>query len=228
MTASRQDFIACGSLSVVDKKDIATLVAAVAIVGLLGVILHNPGWTSGTDLPVTSPDPDVTPVSATPTPTNEASPTPLPQPEDPIPARISYTSRYWEYPVRYLPDMDLFGASDPEWRNREVMAFAYLEETSGGLTEIFSVPYPLWRINCSLEATIHPQSALAQWILVNAETTEILEGGELRHPSRFSKNVQVSGSEMYFIIHVRDADRFSMQLETPLDIYTSIKNPKIL
>ncbi|MDG6256413.1 MAG: hypothetical protein QCH35_02325 [Methanomicrobiaceae archaeon] len=197
-----------------DLHDALTLVGAILIVALFSVF-YSP--VSPDD--VQAPRPTVTPTPET--HNTPATPTPAPPaPSIHDPVRITYTRNYLSYPVHILPsNMNVFGASDPDWqwRFKEMVAFAFLEESVGGLTETFSVPYPVWRVNSTLTATTTPQYALLQWVLVDATTGEILEGGELRHGGSMTKTVQVSCTAMYFIVHTRSADGITLSLETMAD-----------
>jgi hypothetical protein len=209
----------------VDLHDALTLIGAIVIVALLSSFYSPavPGDEQCPPPPVTQyptgPAPATPSVPATPDPTPDPAP-PQPEPLLPDPVRITYAGDHLAYPVHALPgNMNVFGASDPEWqwRFKEAVVFAYLREPVGGLTETFSVPYPVWRVNSSLNATTVPQYALLQWVLVDAETGEILEGGELRNGGSMTKNLQVSHKEMYFIVHTRYADSFTLSLETTTD-----------
>jgi hypothetical protein len=206
-----------------DLHDALTLIGAIVIVALISIFYSPaspadmqtppPTMTPSPTDPLPTPEPQVVPATPDPTPQN-------PEPLLPDPVRITYTKNYLPYPVHALPpDMNVFGASDPDWqwRYKEVVAFAFLKEPVGGLTETFSVPYPVWRINSSLNATTTPQYALLQWVLVDAKTGEILEGGELRHGGRMTKTVQVSNTGMYFIVHTAHADGCLLSLETTTD-----------
>jgi hypothetical protein len=228
-TMQFQDFIwprplgFCTDSAMVDLHDALTLIGAIVIVALLSTF-YSPAVPGDEQCPspptlpappVPSPPPATPSVPVTPDPA-------LPQPEPvvPDPVRITYAGDHLAYPVHTLPaNMNVFGASDPEWqwRFKETVVFAYLREPVGGLTDTFSVPYPVWRVNSSLNATTIPQYALLQWVLVDAETGEILEGGELRHGGSMTKNLQVSHKEVYFIVHTRYADSFTLSLETTTD-----------
>ncbi len=201
-----------------DLHDALTLIGAIVIVALMS-LFYSPASPGD----VQAPPPTMTPSPTDPLPTPEthAVPaTPDPTPEKPDPVRITYTQNHLPYPVHILPpNMNVFGASDPDWqwRYKEVVVFAFLEESVGGLTETFSVPYAVWRVNSSLNATTTPQYALLQWVLVDAETGKILEGGELHHGGRMTKTVQVSHTGMYFIVHTLHADHVTLSLETTTD-----------
>ncbi|NYT05227.1 MAG: hypothetical protein GKC04_02470 [Methanomicrobiales archaeon] len=195
-----------------DVRDVITVVGACLIVAVLALVVQ-PALENGTFF--AEPTPPVTP---TPAPTPTPTPTPVPTPAGPW--RIFYTPDPHGYPVIFLPErMSVFGASDPEWHSTGVETFAFLSEVRGGITQTFTVPYPVWRVNSTLDGRNHPQSALLEWVLVDAANGDILDGGEVRHLEIVRKNIQVSQKELYFIIRVRDADRYTITLERPLKLY---------
>lgn len=193
-----------------DIRDLITLIIAFAIVGLIVYFVQSP--LENAEIPDILSPPTTTPTPAPP-------PTPLP-PAKPASLRIFYTSQFHHYPLHTLPaEMNIFGASDPPWRYTDAVVFGYLQESRGGISEIIYVPYPIWRITSTLEAEIHPESAMAQWVLVDADTGKVLEGGELRHPSVMKKTVHISNKDMYFIVNTYNADMITLTLETPRHMY---------
>jgi hypothetical protein len=199
----------------VEKSDLVTLLVAFAIVCVLAIFVQSPLNTTEEETGETQVGTAQT-VIPTPAPTH----TPEPEPENSVIYRISYTSDFYQYPRLQLPDsMVSFGASEPRWQTRTPVVFAYLSEPIGGISEQFAVSYPIWRVSCTLEADTHPESALARWILVDATTGEIIEGGELFHRSVMIKNVHVSGNALYFVVYLQDASMITLTLEVPQDVY---------
>ncbi|KQC03499.1 MAG: hypothetical protein APR53_05235 [Methanoculleus sp. SDB] len=193
-----------------DIRDLITVVAACAIVALLALVVQPALNGEG----VFGSDPEPTPAPP------QVPATPTPEPTETGPYRIFYTPNPGQYPLIFLPDnMSTFGASDPEWHSTKIETFGFLRESQGGITQYFSVPYPLWRINSTLEAQNHPQSGLLEWVLVNAETGGIIDGGEVRHREVVRKNIQVSTTRMYLIVRVRDADRYTLSFERPVKVF---------
>lgn len=195
-----------------DIRDLITVVAACAIVAVLALVvqpaLNGEGFFGGISEPTPTPTPE--PVLMTPTP----------EPTETEPYRIFYTPNPSQYPLIFLPDhMSTFGASDPEWHSTQIERFGFLEEARGGITQYFSVPYTLWRVNSTLDARNHPQSGLLEWVLVNAENGEIIDGGEVRQGEVVRKNIQVSNTEMYFIVRVRDAYSYTLFFERPIKLF---------
>jgi hypothetical protein len=199
----------------VDTRDVLTVVVAIAVVAVIALVFRYP---AGIPAPSTTPPPTTIPATVEPTGT---VPLPPATPETHLPVKIPYTSAYFSYPVHHLPDnMRIFGASDPIWFQEEMVTFAYLEESGGGLSRLFVVPYPRWQINYTMDAELHPGSALLQWVLVNAGTGEVVDGGELRTEAREIKRILVSGEEMYFILRVQGAERVYLALEAPRAMVT--------
>ncbi|MDT8358380.1 MAG: hypothetical protein RQ758_07760 [Methanomicrobiaceae archaeon] len=192
-----------------DTRDLLVLIVAVAVVVAIALVLRYPAVIPA---PATTPSPTILPVTAEPRTT---TPTPSTG-EAQLPVRITYTTDYFSYPVHHMPEnMQVFGASDPLWNPEEMATFAYLEERGGGVSRIFVVPYPRWQVIYTMDADLHPGSALLQWVLVDARTGEVVDGGELRTEPREVKRVQISGKEMYFILRVRDAEGVRLSLEAP-------------
>jgi hypothetical protein len=113
--------------------------------------------------------------------------------------------------------MSSFGASDPLWRFNSSARFAYLEESHGGITTIFTVPYPVWRLNCTVSAWRSPEKAHIRLLLVDAEKGTIVNGIEWRNPGSVVKNVQSRFRPLYLIVSTEYVDRFVVSLETPAD-----------
>ena len=140
----------------------------------------------------------------------------LPAPPPIAAKRIFYTSDYYLFPVRFLPnDMTRYGASDAEWQYNSSVAFAYIEENHGGITEPFTVPYPVWRMNSTLYATRTPESASFRMILVDEQSGRILEGTEIYHPGSVTRTVVGDKNPVYMVIEAENVDRFVISLEAP-------------
>ena len=202
-----------------DTRDLLAVIAAVAVVVAIALVLRHPAVILP---PATIPVPTTLPATPVP-PTVTAIPTPATPAARPA-VRIPYTPDYFSYPVHHMPEnMRVFGASDPIWHQEEMAVFAYLEEEGGGLSRIFVVPYPRWQVNYTMDAGLYPGSALLQWVLVDAGTGEVVDGGEIRTETREVKRVQVSGKEMYFILRVQDAEWVRLSLEAPREMVAGTK-----
>ncbi|WP_366515169.1 hypothetical protein [Methanoculleus sp.] len=188
-----------------DKGDVFTILAALVIVSMIALVLRPP---------VAEIVPEV-PESPTPTPSVTATPAPTsPMPLEPV--RLSYVTNIWDYPCCYLPgNLTLYGGSDPPWKEaRGIIPFAYIEEGRGGITEVFHVPYAVWRLNCSVSATIRPEAAHFRMALVELESGTIIEGADLQYPGSIVKNVERGGKDFYLIVSVDDIDSYRITLET--------------
>lgn len=196
-----------------DKGDIISILAALLIVSAIGIVFQHPPAVNAVNSEPETPIP--TPPEGAPTPPITTPPTPTPS--MPIgPARISYTSEIWSYPLYYLPsNLTQYGGSDPLWKENEgIVPFAYIEEARGGITEAFHVPYTVWRLNCSVSATVRPEAAHFRMALVDLESRSIIEGAELRYPGSIIKNVERGGKDFYLIVSVNEIDSYRITLET--------------
>jgi hypothetical protein len=198
----------------VDRGDIATILVAAATIIVIVWVLSHGIRTDTAPLPPT-PTP---PVTRTTLPAVPVSPTPGTTPLAITPYRITYTGQYSSYPVLYLPsDMSSYGASDPVWRFNSSVRFAYLDESHGGLTTTFTVPYPVWRLNCTVSAWRSPEKAHLRLLLVDAETGANIEGMEWRYPGSIVKNVQTRFRPLYMVVSTEYVDRVMISLETPTE-----------
>jgi hypothetical protein len=196
----------------VDRGNLATILAAAAVIA--GFFLLVPALMS----PPVPPGPAVpAPPAVLPTP-SPVTPTPSPIPQGITPYRITYTGWYSSYPVVYLPsEMGFYGESDPPWRFNSSVRFAYLDEIHGGFTTVFTVPYPVWRINCTLSAWRNPENAHLRLLLVDVETGTTFEGIEQRTPGSVVKTVQSRFRPFYLIVSTDNVDRIFISLEAPAE-----------
>ena len=188
-----------------DKGDVLSILAALIIVSVVALAVRPPVAEVGPEIPE-SPAP-TPPVTAAPVPTSPAPPELV---------RISYAAGFWDYPCCHLPaNLTYYGSSDPPWKDtRSIIPFAYIEEGRGGITEIFHVPYAVWRLNCSVSATVRPEAAHFRMALVDLESGAIVEGADLRYPGSIIKNVERGGKDFYLIVSVDEVDAYRITLET--------------
>lgn len=192
-----------------NSGDILSVVAGVAIVIIIACVAH-PGW-----LPHSAAPAENTPSLSTPTPTLplQVSQTPTPSIQEQKLTYVKYPAL--EYQITTIPEnISYFGASDPPWRGSNISAFAYLEEPGGGVTETFTVPYQVWRINCTLEMGRRPESAGLSVLLVDAKDNTIVDGAEIRSAGTVIKNVEVSNRPFYLIVKTLNPAPFRITLET--------------
>ena len=216
-----------------ETGDILTLVGGLVLV-LVIAFATNPSYLAGLAGPVTPVTPAPTPVPQTPviTPTlvpvetivPSLKPTPVPvRPDDP-PYRIFYSSQPFTYPRFKLPDnMETFGASDLSMRNEELVPFAYIEDTRGGLTQVFSVPYPVWILNTTVIANRTPQYGNLKMALCYAVNGTIIDGDEVLNRGTSYRIIETSNTDLYLIITTAYIDRYRVTLETPRSYYTAYR-----
>lgn len=197
-------------------------------------VIINPGYLPGSA--VTPVTPAITPVSTpevlmtqpTVPPAIQVTTTVVPatiqvRPDDP-PYRIFYSNKPFEYPRFKLPEnMETFGAPDIPLRNEELVPFAYIEDTRGGLTQKFSVPYPLWIINTTVIANRTPQYGNFRMVLCYASNGTIIEGEEILNRGKDYRIVQTSNTDLYMIISTAYIDRYIISLETPRSYYDAYR-----
>lgn len=192
--------------------DLLSVVAGVGIVIILAFIAH-PGWFS---LPAAPEENIPAAVVTAPVPTIAVPQTPAPSPTVEV-KRLTYVKNpALHYQVHLIPEDGTghYGASDPPWRESNITVFATLDEVRGGATETFTVPYPLWRINCTVEKGSMPEAAGISVLLVDAKDNEIVDGAEVIGPGTVIKNIEVSGKPFYLVVKTKSSQPFRITLET--------------
>jgi hypothetical protein len=215
----------------VESGDILTLVGGLILVVVIAVII-NPHYLSGAPTVPATPVIPVTPSfqptvypSVIPIETVILTPVPTPsmRPDDPL-YRIFYSSKPFTYPRFKLPDnMETFGASDIPLRNEELVPFAFVEESKGGLTQTFSVPYPVWIINTTVIANRTPQYGNFRMALCYARNGSIIEGEEILNRGTSYRIIQTSNTDLYMIITTAYIDQYRISFETPRSYYTAYR-----
>jgi len=217
----------------VDKGDLFTLAGGFAVILIIAVVANSgllPSLHPGT--PVTPEGPGVqvtatptavpTTVLTTPTPTPTANLTPQPPA---APTRILFTNNPFTYPMIHLPDrMTTFGTSNIPLRSNDTVTFAYVTDSRGGLTTIFTVPYEVWALNISVNATTRPQYSDFKMVLCDAKTGTILTGSEIQNGGSMYKVVRNTGP-VYMIISVSYVDSYTILMETPYEYYVKAAAP---
>jgi hypothetical protein len=147
----------------------------------------------------------------------------MPKPDLP-PYRIFYTDKPFSYPVYKLPEnMVTTGASEAPRKTQEWVPFAVIENTRGGLTQVFSVPYPIWLINTTVVAENQPQYANFRMALSYADTGGIITGEDIVKPGTSYRIVRTANTSMYMIIGVNNIDSYRIRLETPREYYNALR-----
>jgi len=209
---------------VVKSADIVTFAVGIAIVIVIA-ILANPQTLAGLHAsgPVATPTPSLQiPVSQMPVSTPSTPPVQSVTTQPVIlPTRILYTSSPLAYPIYLLPEnLGTYGASDIPLRNRQMATFGYVTDTHGGLTNVFTVPYPIWAINTTVIANISPQYGNYRMALCYAQNGTVITGDEILNRGTSYHIVEVSNAPMYMIISTTSVDLFRINFETPVDYYS--------
>jgi hypothetical protein len=224
-------FIAPCPVLYVDSGDVFALFAGIAIVIFLA-IMANPQYLSGLQISqeklVKPAETDIqTQISVTITPTlpeQTTMMTPLLQKPDALPYRILYTDKPFTFPVYRLPEnMETFGASEIPWQTEEWVPFAFIESTRGGLTQVFSVPYPVWVINTTVVAENQPQYGNFRMALCYADTGGIIKREEIVNRGTSYRIVRTANTSIYMIISVKNIDLYHINLETPREYYDAYR-----
>ena len=210
------------------KGDLLIFAAGIATVIVIA-ILANPQSISGVTgpVPVTTiaPAPALTPL---PVPTIITSPsqevTPAQIPTDTSQYRIYYTDEPHSYPLFRIPEnMETFGASDILWREYEMVPFAFIEEPRGGLTQKFSIPYPLWVLNTTVTANTSPQYGNFRMVVCYASNGTIIQGGEILNRGTAYRIIRTSNTDLYMIISTTSIDHFRITFETTRNYYDAYR-----
>lgn len=209
-----------------ETGDILTVAGGLLIV-LVIALAANPQYLSGLQsslpkgTPALTPAPVTTAIPGTPQVTVPATTaTPVPPITPAPPYRIYYTDDPFSYPVVRLPDrLDSLGESDIRRSGQDVVMFAYLEDTRGGLTEVFSIPYPVWTMDIRVVDNTTPNIASFRLALCYAANGTIIDGVELIHPGTAYKKVQTSNTPLYLIISTSGIEGYRIDLETSRQYY---------
>jgi len=209
----------------VEKGDILTLAGGLLIVLVIAVVA-NPQYLASiksagdktTPSPTLIPIPTVT-YQTTVSPTHlQLTPTPIPA--DAPPYQIFYSDKPFLYPVFKLPEnMETFGGSDIISRSQEMVPFAFVDEKRGGLTQTFSVPYPVWILNTTVIANTTPQYGRFRMALCYAANGTLIEGEEILNRGTSYRLIQTSNTDLYMIISTAYIDRYYISLEAPRRYY---------
>jgi hypothetical protein len=219
----------------VESGDIITVVGGLVIVLVIAFAV-NPHYLSDmrASLPGRTPAPMLTtlpvitvtiplPASvATPVTTTilTTAPTKAPPVTPSPPQRILYTDKPFSYPVVRLPDqLELLGESDIRRSGQDVVTFAYLEDTGGGLTRTFTIPYPVWMMDIRVIDNTTPNLAGFRMALCYAANGTIIDGVEIEHPGTAYKKIQTSNTPLYLIISTTSIEKYRIDLQTTQQYY---------
>jgi hypothetical protein len=209
----------------VESGDILAVAGGLVIVLVIALIANPqylPGFSldrpTGTPLVTTTPSPVQVPAPPTITVTPSPVPaliTPTPVPTQALPYRIFYTDNPFSYPSYKLPErMDTFGESDIRRSGEDIVTFAYMGDTRGGLTRIFSIPYPVWMLNITVNASRTPQLGNFRMALCYARNGTIIDGTEILNQGSAYKKIQTSNTDLYLIISTANIERYHIDFQT--------------
>jgi len=212
----------------VETGDILTVAGGLFIV-LIIALIANPHYLSS--LQVSSggnPSPSQmalqpTTVSA-PIPAPSTIPSPVATPvltmTPASPYRIYYSDKPFSYPVVRLPDnLEMYGESDIRRSDQDIVTFAYIEESRGGLTRVFSIPYPVWAMDITVVDKTTPNIASFRMALCYAANGTIIDGVELIHPGTAYKKIQTSNTPLYLIISTSSIEEYRIDMQTSRQYY---------
>jgi hypothetical protein len=213
----------------VETGDILTVAGGLFIV-LVIALIANPQYMAGLPVPFPRSTPVLTPTSHPPTtipallPASTATPTHAETPITSIPrvppSRIYYTDKPFTYPVVRLPErLEMFGESDVRRSGQDIVTFAYMEESRGGLSRVFSIPYPVWTLDIRVIDNTTPNLASFRMALCYAANGTIIDGVELMHPGTAYKKIQTSNTPLYLIISTTNIEGYRIDLQTSREYF---------
>jgi len=216
----------------VERGDILTVAGGLVLVLVMALII-NPHYLAGVPSPVPAATPVPTLVQTSlipviPSPVEPATPripvvSAIPSPALRPPSRIYYTDKPFSYPVVALPDrLDTFGESDVKRPDEEFVTFATLAEQRGGLTQVFTVPYPVWAMDIRVFDNATPNVGSFRMALCYASNGTVIDGLEMIHPGTSFKKIQTSNIPLYLIVSSDGIDGFRIDFQTTRDYYDTI------
>lgn len=223
---------------VMSRADVIMVIAALAVVLVIGFVVQQPSlsvpWgidpapetvagNSISDPIILTPFETDDPVFSYPVFTIQLVENPFGYPRVYMPGSDSYQSstyqlidgeRYEVFPLfGKAPHLTLQyeGVTSIEW-----IPVGILEQRRGGVSTTFRVPEtPFWRINIDVTADRFPGQSQFRYVLCDAETGSILDGGEVLGGGSMRSMVVPSEKQMYFIISVTRVDAYTLTLEVP-------------
>ena len=108
----------------------------------------------------------------------------------------------------------MLGESDIRRSGQDIVTFAYIADTRGGLSRVFSVPYPVWTMDIRVFDNTTPNMASFRMALCYAANGTIIDGVELIHPGTAYKKIQTSNTPLYLIISTAEIEGYRIDLQT--------------
>jgi len=213
----------------VETGDILTVAGGLFIV-LVIALIANPQYLAGMQVSLpgstplltqTPPPPTTSPLLLPPTPaTQTPAETPAASRTPVTSSRIYYTDKPFTYPVVRLPErLEMFGESDVRRSGQDIVTFAYMEESRGGLSRVISIPYPVWTMDIRVIDNTTPNVASFRMALCYAANGTIIDGVELMHPGTAYKKIQTSNTPLYLIISTTNIEGYRIDLQTSREYF---------
>lgn len=213
----------------VETGDILTVAGGLFIV-LVIALIANPQYLAGLQVSLpgstplltqTPPPPTTSPVLLPPTTaTHTPAETPAASRTPVISSRIYYTDKPFTYPVVRLPErLEMFGESDVRRSGQDIVTFAYMEESRGGLSRVISIPFPVWTMDIRVIDNATPNIASFRMALCYAANGTIIDGVELMHPGTAYKKIQTSNTPLYLIISTTNIEGYRIDLQTSREYF---------
>jgi hypothetical protein len=113
----------------------------------------------------------------------------------------------------------MFGESDVRRSGQDIITFAYIEESRGGLSRVISIPYPVWTMDIRVIDNTTPNVASFRMALCYAANGTIIDGVELMHPGTAYKKIQTSNTPLYLIISTTNIEGYRIDLQTSWEYF---------
>lgn len=221
-----------------NRSDVIMVIAGLAVVLIIGFAVQQPSlslpWKSDAILDPVPPEKISDPIFLTPfekedtlfsypVSTIQLVDNPFGYPRVYMPGKGSFQSRTYQiidgerYEVSPLFGSAPYTTAQIEAINTiEWITVGALNQKRGGVSTIFSIPdTPYWRIRTEVTAEKFPGQAQFRYLLCDAETGSILDGGEVIGPGSMRSVLVSSEKKMYFIISATSVDAYKILLEVP-------------
>ena len=221
-----------------NRSDVIIVIAGLAVVLIIGLAVQQPSlslpWKSEPVFDPVSPDQisdtiiltpfeQEEPLFSYPVSTIQLVDNPFGYPRAYMPGTGSFQSRTFQIidGERYEV-FPLFGSSPYTTAQIEAITtiewipVGVLNQRRGGVSTTFSIPEtPFLRIRTEVTAERFPGQAQFRYVLCDAETGSILDGGEVIGGGSMRSILVSSEKEMYFIISATSVDAYRILLEVP-------------
>lgn len=216
-----------------NRSDVIMVVAGLAVVLIIGLVVQQPSlsvpWKSESIVDPASPDQifllpfeQENPVFSYPVFTIQLVENPFGYPRAYMPGAGSFQSSTYQlidgerYEVFPIFGSASYTTAHKAFTTIEWIPIGILEQSRGGVSTTFTVPKtPFWRIRTEVTADRFPGQAQFRYILCDAETGAVIDGGEVIGSGSMRSVLVSSEKEMYFIISATNVDAYRILLEMP-------------